>query len=115
MKKFQAIQYALALFSQITKAEVDQFRAGLAIPGCLLELQWTGGGKTKPLAYRVKLRGARPPKDFFYMCYNPQAVGMGTADGKGKCCQISVRRSLCLILLVCLHVMYLIVLTLPTC
>ena len=62
---------------QITKAEVDQFKPKLEIPYCLLDLRWTGGEELKPLLHRVTLKGARPPKDYFYIRYYPQATGKG--------------------------------------
>ena len=65
----------LAFYSQITKAEVDQFKPELEIPHCSLRLCWTGGDKIKPLLHKVALRGAKSPKDFFYLAYSPQAAG----------------------------------------
>ena len=61
--------------AQITKAEVDQFKPKLDIPCCSLELQWTGGDDVKPFSHRVTLKGAKSPKDYFYISYYPQAAG----------------------------------------
>ena len=62
-------------FLQITTTEVEDFKLNLDVPCCQLLLQWTGSNEVKPLLYRVTLKGARPPKDFFRICHFPQAAG----------------------------------------
>ena len=64
-------------FSQITKAEADQCKPELDIPGCSLKLWWTEEGELRPFFHRVTLQGAQPPKDFFYICYFPGVAGEG--------------------------------------
>ena len=66
-----------ALSSQITKAEADQFKPELDVPGCSLKLRWTGGGELRAFSHRVTLLGAQSPKDYFYVCYYPEAAGEG--------------------------------------
>ena len=70
------IEYRLVIFHlKITRTEVDQFRPGLSIPYCFLELRWTGGDHPHPLFYKVMLKGARPPKDYFYIRFYPRTLG----------------------------------------
>ena len=63
------------LSPQITKAEANQFKPELDVPGCSLKLRWTGGGELRAFSHRVTLLGAQSPKDYFYICYYPEATG----------------------------------------
>ena len=70
--------HASFVSSQITQTEVDQFKPKLEVPCCSLVLQWTGGDEVKPLIHRVTLKGAKPPKNYFYIYYYLQVAGEGT-------------------------------------
>ena len=69
----RTLYYSLSI--QFTKTEVHQFKIGMKVPNCLLRLRWTGGDEVKPLVHRVRLRGAKPPSDYFYIRYYPSAAG----------------------------------------
>ena len=52
-------------FQQIAKHQVDQFKPGRLVPSCQLYMKWTRQ-QEKPveLMHRIKLLGAKRPKQF---------------------------------------------------
>ena len=53
-------------FQQISKNQVDNFVPGSELPSCQLYVKWSGQQEQPPeLLHRVKLLGAKEPKNFF--------------------------------------------------
>ena len=64
---------------------MDEFREGQWIPHCELMLEWKKKDEMpERLQYKVKLNGARAPKDFFQLVLDP---------AEGKCWPCSYRSS----------------------
>ena len=60
---------------------MDQFREGQWIPECELMMEWKKKDDTPVrLQYKVKLNGARAPKNYFQLVLDP------TEGSRHKCC-----------------------------
>ena len=52
---------------QITKEHVDSFKSGQEMPSCQIRAEWTKLGKPSQHTYPVTLKGAKKPKNYFYI------------------------------------------------
>ena len=57
---------------QITRRKADEFTEGKSIPQCQVMLEWNGKGETpKRLVFKVVMRGATPPNNYFRLVLDP--------------------------------------------
>ena len=57
---------------QITRRKADEFTEGKSIPQCQVMLKWNGKGETpKRLVFKVVMRGASPPNNYFHLVLDP--------------------------------------------
>ena len=52
---------------QITKDWVDSFETGREVPSCQIRAEWTKPGKPSQLTQKVTIKGAKEPKNYFYI------------------------------------------------
>ena len=68
---------------QITKEWVDSFETGREIPSCQIRAEWTKQGKPSQLTHEVTLKGAKEPRNYFYI--ELDSISPDTTGGKFMC------------------------------
>ena len=60
---------------KIAKVDIEQYQCGKNVPGCTIELEWTGKGEPERLSHQVNIIGAKKPENYFHLRYCPQPIG----------------------------------------